>query len=165
MMNLMKQLKTVALPFLVAFFNCCGYSARSLLPSYLKTIAIPLVTNQTIRPQLGEQLTDRLITDFNQDGHLRVVSGTEGNLVLECRITNYTKIPPAYNADQKVYAWRITIDAQVKCEDMVRYQTLWENPVSGWVTYDPNTQSEDDGIKEAIGKLSDEIIRKTITAW
>lgn len=161
----MRQVKLTALPVLAILLNCCGYSTRSLLPSYLRTIAIPLATNQTIRPQLGEQLTDLLIRSFNQDGHLRVVSGDQGNLVLECQITNYSKIPPAYTANQQVLAWRITIDAHVKCADLVKYQTLWEGSAQGWVTYDPNTQSEDDGIKGAMQKLSEEIVRKTITAW
>lgn len=158
-------MKIIALPVLAILLHCCGYSTRSLLPSYLKSIAIPQATNQTVRPQLGEQLTDRLIRDFNQDGHLRVVSGGQGNLVLDCQITNYSKIPPAYTANQQVLAWRITIDARIKCQDMVKYQTLWEGAAQGWVTYDPNSQSEEDGIKGAIQKLSDEIVRKTITAW
>jgi len=161
----MRYLRIIAIPGLITILHCCGYSARSLLPSYLKTIAIPLVTNQTIRPRLGEELTEQLIRKFNQDGHLRVTSGAQGDLVLECRITNFTKIPPAYDATQRVYAWRITIDARVKCQDLVHYETLWEGPVNGWVTYDPNTQTEDDGIAGALEKLSDEIIRKTITAW
>ncbi len=161
----MKYIKVFTPLCIAQLLFCCGYSARSLLPSYLKTVAIPLVANQTIRPRLGEQLTEQLIQKFNQDGHLRVTSGTQGDLVMECRITNFTKIPPAYDATQRVYAWRITIDAQVKCQDLVRYETLWEGPVNGWVTYDPNTQTEDDGITGAIEKLSDEIIRKTITAW
>ncbi|MDH5187085.1 MAG: LptE family protein [bacterium] len=145
--------------------NCCGYSTQALIAPHLKTIAIPLVENQTIRPGLEEALTEKLTEDFNKDRHLRITSIENADVVLECQITGYNKIPQSYDADQNVYAYRITIDATGRCEDRVTSDIIWEGPVSAWITYDPNAESEETGIEKALAKLSLEIVRKTITSW
>ena len=147
------------------FLNCCGYSTNVLIAPHLKTIAIPLVENQTIRPGLGEALTDSLISTFNRDRHLRLTSIENAHVVLECRINNFSKTPQSYDAQQNVFAYQVTIDASGKCEDKVKSEIIWEEPVSVWVTYDPNTETEDKGIEKAIAKLASEILRKTLTSW
>jgi hypothetical protein len=149
----------------VCFLNCCGYSTQALLAPHLKTIAIALVENQTIRPGLGDVLTEQLINDFTKDRHLRVTSIENADIVLECRITSYNKTPQSYDANQNVYAYSITIDANGKAEDKVKSETIWEEGVSTWITYDPNSESEEKGIEKALAKLSSEIVRKTITSW
>ena len=147
------------------FFNCCGYSTNVLIAPHLKTIAIPLVGNQTIRPGLGEALTDSLISAFNKDRHLRVTNIDNANVVLTCQITSYDKAPQSYDASQNVFAYQITINASCQCEDKVKSETIWEEAVSAWITYDPNKETEDQGIDQAIAKLSTEILRRTLTSW
>ncbi|MEO0093500.1 MAG: LptE family protein [candidate division WOR-3 bacterium] len=150
------------------FLGCCGYSTQALLAPHLKTIAIPLVENQTIRPGLGEALTDSLVSAFTKDRHLRVTNLENANVVLECRITGYNRTPQAYDAQQNVYAYQITIDAFCKCEDRVKSETIWEESVSAWITYNPNDPkngTEEKGIERAIAKLASEIVRRTITSW
>jgi len=149
----------------LCFLSGCGYSTSALIAPHLKTIAIPLVENQTIRPGLGEALTEQLINDFTRDRHLRVTNNENANVILECRITNYNKAPQSYDAQQNVYAYQITIEANGKCEDKVKSETIWEESVSAWITYDPNSESEETGINKALAKLSSEIVRKTITSW
>lgn len=146
-------------------FLGCGYSTSALIAPHLKTIAIPVVENQTLRPGLGEVLTDSLISAFTKDRHLRVTNIENANAVLECRITSYNKAPHAYDAQQNVYAYQITIDALCKCEDKVKSEIIWEEPVSAWITYDPNSEDEEKGIERAIAKLASEIVRRTITSW
>ena len=150
---------------ILCFFNCCGYSTNVLIAPHLKTIAIPLVENQTIRPGLGEALTDSLISAFTKDRHLRVTNIENANVVLTCQITSYNKAPQSYDASQNVYAYQITLDASGKCEDKVKSETIWEETVSAWITYNPNTETEEQGINQAIAKLSSEILRRTLTSW
>lgn len=153
------------LSILLCLINGCGYSTNVLLAPHLKTIGIPFVENQTIRPGLGEALTDLLISAFSNDRHLRVTNIENANVILECRITGYNKTPQSYDAQQNIYAYQITIDANCKCEDKVKSETIWEDVVSTWVTYDPNSESEEQGIEKALAKLATEIVRKTITSW
>jgi Lipopolysaccharide-assembly len=149
----------------LSIFNCCGYSTNVLIAPHLKTIAIPLVGNQTIRPGLGEALTDSLISAFTKDRHLRVTNIENADVVLTCQITSYDKAPQSYDAAQNVYAYQITINASCQCEDKVKSETIWEEGVSAWITYDPNAVTEDKGVDQAIAKLSTEILRRTLTSW
>lgn len=144
---------------------CCGYTTRTLLPPHLKTIAIPVVENQTIRPGLGELLTEKLIEDFTKDRNLRVTSIEKANIVLECKISNFEKTPQAYDVSQEVYAYRIVIDVSGRCEDRVLGEVIWEEKISTFATYDPDKEPEDEGIKRALEKISLEVLRKTLIAW
>lgn len=145
-------------------FLACGYSTRSLLPAYLKTISILPVKNETVRPGLGEALTHQLIQGFTRDGRLRVVESAP-DLLLECRITNFNRTPHAYDAAQRVSSYKISMEASARCQNRVRSELLWEGLVSIWVLYDPGSETEEDGIRKGIEELSREILDKTLTAW
>lgn len=152
---------------LIFLFGCCGYSTRLGLPSQFKTIAIPVVGNQTIRPGLGDMLTNQLMDDFTKDRNLRIATIEKADIVLECKITNYERSPQSYTANQVVLTYKILLDASVKASDKTKPDTeaLWDGKISAWITYDAQNETEDQGIDKAIEKLSQEILRKVLTAW
>ena len=151
--------------YFIVLIISCGYSTHSILPSNLKTIAIPVVSNQTIKPGLGDMLTSQLIDDFTADRNLKVTPIDKANIVLNCVVKNYEKTPQSYNADQTVIAYRITLTAGVVATDNIKSASLWEGDISSWITYDAASETEDIGIARAIEKLSQDILRKTLTAW
>ena len=52
----------------------CSYSfSRSSLPSYIQTIAIPVLKNSTSEPGLQDEMTDAISRQFFADSSLRVV--------------------------------------------------------------------------------------------
>jgi hypothetical protein len=122
------------------------------------------VKNETLRPGLDEALTQQLIQDFTRDGRLKIVEAAP-DLILDCRITNFERTPHAYDAAQQVSTWKISITASVQCPNRARSETLWEGPVSIWVLYDAGSETEADGLRKGIEKLSQEILDKTLTAW
>ncbi|MEO0083706.1 MAG: LptE family protein [candidate division WOR-3 bacterium] len=146
--------------------SCCGYSTKILLPSNIKTIAIPVVNNLTIKPGLAELLTEQLITDFTKDRTLQIAQLDKADLILECKITNYEKTPQSYTADQEVTEWKITLTAEIMVENKTSAEPeiLIKENVSVWIIYDASKE-EDEGIQQAISKLSQEIIRKVTTSW
>jgi len=150
--------------------GCCGYTTRSILPTNIKSIAIPVATNETVKPGLAEQLTDSLINGFTQDRTLKVTNIDRASIILECTIKNYERSPQSYTANQEVIAWKIIIEAAVKSTDRIKSEQLWQDNVSISVTYDDKTEdgikvTEDQGIDKAIKKLSQEILRKVLTSW
>ncbi|MCX7785811.1 MAG: LPS assembly lipoprotein LptE [candidate division WOR-3 bacterium] len=155
--------KFLAVMFLI--LSCCGYSTRTIVPSHLKTVAVPIVGNETMKPGLGDLLTDQLITDFNKERSLRVTSLDKANLILNCKITNYDRSPQSYTSSQEVLVWKITLSAYVEAEDKVEDTFLYQGDVSTFITYDAQSESEDIGIDRAIKKLSQEILRKVLTTW
>jgi hypothetical protein len=149
----------------ILLLSCCGYSTHSILPPNLKTIAIPVVNNQTIKPGLGDMLTSQLIDDFTQDRNLKVTPIDKANIVLNCAIKDYEKTPQSYNSDQTVIAYKITLTAGIVATDNTKSASLWEGDISSWITYDAASETEDIGIDRAIKKLSQDILRKTLTSW
>ena len=150
---------------IVIIIACCGYSTRSILPSHLKSIAIPVVGNETIKPGLGELLTEQLSEDFTKDRNLKITTLDRANLVLECKITNYEKSPQSYTANQDVIAWKITLAAEINAEDKSKSESLTKGNISTWITYDTKTETEEQGIGKAIEKLSQEILKNVLTTW
>jgi hypothetical protein len=143
---------------------CCGYSVKALLPPHLRTIAILPVENQTVKPNLETELSQRLVDDFRHDGSLRQTDPEHADVVLRCAISGYDKTPQAYTSGQTVNTWVVTVTAHCECQDQVKSVRLWSGRVSMTATLDA-TGAESAGIDEALSKLSAEIVRRTLIAW
>jgi len=153
--------------FLITFlFSCCGYTTHSILPSNIKTIAIPIATNQTIKPGLAEALTEQLISDFTQDRTLKIDNINRANIILDCTIKNYERSPQSYTANQEIIAWKVALEADINVKNSTKSESLslFKGNISSWITY-PADSTEDYGTNKAIGKLSQEILRKVLTSW
>jgi hypothetical protein len=158
----MRRLALLWLPLMLA---CCGYSVHALLPPHLKTIFVQPVENQTVQPNLDVQLTNLLIQGFARDGSLRIADLKQANILLQCKLNGYEKLPQTYGANQEITTWRVTLQAEVEAQDEVKSQTLWSGSVPVTINYDAATQTEDQGIELGLEKLSSEIIRRTLIAW
>lgn len=158
----MRRLALLWLPLTLA---CCGYSVHALLPPDLKTIFVQPVENQTAQPNLDVQLTTLLIQGFTRDGSLRIADLKQANIVLQCKLDGYEKLPQTYGANQDITTWRVTMQAEVSAQDEVKSQALWSGTVPVTIDYDAATQTEDQGIQLGLQKLTTEIIRRTLIAW
>ena len=145
--------------------GCCGYSTHSLLPSHLKTVAVPPATNTTTQPGLAEALTDSLAAAFTADRTLRVTNTEAADLVVSTTVSNYTRTASSYTGDQAVSAYELSVSAQVDARDQTRDEEFYKGVASARVTYDPNAKTEEQAASEAIRKLASEIVRQVQIAW
>ncbi len=145
--------------------GCCGYSTHSLLPSHLKTVAVPPVTNTTTQPGLDLALTDSLTAAFASDRTLHVTNAEAADLVVNTTLSNYTRTASSYTGNQAVSAYQLSLGAQVVARDRTRDDDFYNGPVSVQVTYDPNTKTEEQAAAEAVKKLASEIVRQVLIAW
>ncbi len=145
--------------------GCCGYSARSLLPPHLRTVAVLPAQNLTLQPGLGDQLTDLLITAFNRDHSLRVTTLEQANLSVNVTITSYSRTASVYDENQTISAYELSGTAQVEAEDQVRDETFFSGPVTAKVTYNPDTETEEAAAIRLMERLATETVRRVITAW
>ncbi len=150
---------------MLVLLNCCGYSARSLLPPHLHTIAVPPVENSTTRPGLGDELTELLTTAFNKDRNLRVSTLENADLAATVNITSYSRTAAVYEEDQTILTYEIAVSARVEAEDQVRGESFFTAAVSERVNYDPDAETEEQAATRALEKLADEIVRRIITTW
>ena len=155
---------------LVLLAGCCGYSTRSLLPSHLKTVAVPPATNTTTQPGLAEALTDSLTAAFTSDRTLRVTNVEAANLIVNTTVSSYVRTPSAYTGGdtaggQDVTAYDLSMSAQVDARDQTRDEEFYSGVASARVTYDPTAKTEEVAAAEAVKKLATEIVRQVQIAW
>ena len=153
---------------LALLVGCCGYSTHSLLPSHLKTVAVPPATNTTTQPGLAEALTDSLTAAFTADRTLRVTNAEAADLVVNTTVSSYTRTASSYSSDslaQNVSAYELSVSAQVDARDQTRNEQFYKGVASARVTYDPNTKTEEQAAAEAMKKLASEIVRQVQIAW
>ena len=127
----MINLKIAQISFLMFFFSACGYNfqgSTSSLPSDVKTVAIPIVENDTVVAGLGLKFTEALRSRFERYGIVKVVNNqASADAVLIARIkdvetdtqnvTSNTDIA----LEQKI---TLTVAADLKRQNG---QILWQN--------------------------------------
>jgi len=140
----------------------CGYSTRSLLPSYIQKVHVKIFTNQTIKTGLDELATNSVIEAFRSGSSLRIVDENSADIVIEGKVSGYSKDPYTYTANQTIIEYKITIKFTIRCVDRVRNEVFWEGDVSDWATYSVN---EDEGINQAMKKTAEKLVTTILTKW
>jgi len=144
------------------FISCCGYSTRSLLPSYIQKVHIKLFENQTLKVRLDELATDAVLDAFRGGSNLRIVDENSADVVIHGKVSDFSKDPYTYTSDQTVLEYKITVKFSVRCIDKVRNEVFWEGSVSDWATYETD---EDSAIDEAVRKTAERLVNTILTNW
>jgi len=150
-------------PLLV--LSCCGYSAKSLLPPHLRTVALNPAENSTSRPGIGDDFQVALEDAFNRDRNLRITAIENADLAVSTTVTAYVRLPSAYDAAQNITAYDLSVSASVDAEDRVKTEEFFSQIVSARITYDPESESEDEAALRAVEKLAEEVVGRIITTW
>lgn len=149
----------------------CRYSfTGASVPPHLKTIAIPVFDDQSGygRATLREELTNKIVERFIRDNTLKIADRNSANSLLEGVIVNVQDSPVVVGTGERVVKSRITITVRVSFYDMVKRVKVWERTFSNWGEYEleGNVQLNlQNGIKQAIDKLSEDILLATVANW
>ena len=170
-MNAHRRFVAAALLALAA--GSCAYTtSTALLPSHLKTVAVPVFENGTTEYTLEQAVTDAVIARFVADNHLKVVDERSANAVIKGRITAYKNSVFGFSSTAQAQEYRVTLGASVTFKDLVKNRELWseQNLVKTANYYVVDTpgataRTELDGRKEAIAKLAEEIVARSVEGW
>jgi hypothetical protein len=150
----------------------CPYSfTGASVPPHINTIAIPMFDDQSGfgDPQLREILTDQVTQRFERDGNLRIAERNQADSILEGVITRVAdEISIVEGGAARASVQRITITVRITWQDIVERKVIFENTVSNWGEYDVGAggpAQRQEGINEAVEKLSDDILIATIARW
>lgn len=149
-------------------FVSCGYYSfsGSSLPSYLKTIAIPVFDDKTSEFGVREKITDALIDEFTKDNTLKISDPRSADSILEGTIINIRDQAGAYNTNEQVKNIKVYITIDIKFRDVNKRKIIWQEQITQWGTYEPGSAGDrTEGIDEAIDKLVTDILNKTIAGW
>lgn len=158
--------------FAIVFLSYgCRYSfTGASVPPHLKTIAIPVFDDQSGygRATLREELTNKIVERFIQDNTLKIADKSTANSILEGIIISVQDNPVVVGTGERVVKSRITITVKVTYYDMVKRVKVWERTFSNWGEYEltGNIQLNlQQGIQQAIEKLSEDILLATVANW
>jgi hypothetical protein len=158
--------------FLLSFAlsSGCMYSFKGgSVPAHLKTIAIPLVQDQSGfgDPTLRDEFTQQLVQRFTNDNTLEIADRGTADSILEGVIVDVKDAPAVVQGGEQVAARRITVTARVTFEDLKLRRKVWEKDFSNWGDYASGSglTQRNDGIKEAVRKLTEDILTETVAGW
>lgn len=150
----------------------CGYTASpALLPQHLKTVAIPVFENGTPEAQLEREITDAVIDRFVKDNHLRIVDEKSANAVVRGRVTQYKNAVFGFSSTAQANEYRVTVGVAVTFKDLVKNRELWNDEIVKTANYyvqdvpGQGAKTELDGRKEAVTKIADEVLSRSVEGW
>ena len=156
------QLLVVICYLSLIYVSCCGYSTRSLLPAHFEKVHIRIFENRTLKPGLDELATNSVTDAFRSGSGLRITDENSADLIIEGKVTGYSKDPHTYTSDQTVTEYKITVKYSVRCLDRVKNEAFWEGSVSEWAAF---STDEEAAIKEAAKKAADKLVETILTNW
>ena len=149
----------------------CAYSfTGASVPAHLKTIAIPLVDDQSGfgEPGLRESFTIQLTNLFINDNSLEVADRSHADSILEGVVTSVSDAPAMIQQGEQVSKRRITVSARFAFQDMKLRKKVWEKTFSYWGEYQSSgggASQRQVGLQEAVRKLTEDILLETVSGW
>ncbi len=147
--------------------SCAYYSFKGSLPSYIKTIAIPLFDNQTPDPGVPETLNQLLTTEFIKDNTLKVVDESKADLILSGTIMPIRLQPAVVREGEEVAEDKLVVSVKVKCEDVKTSKTLFEKTFQQYSPLDASAglEEREQAINDALQLIAEDILNATLGAW
>lgn len=148
----------------------CFYSFKGgSVPPHLKTIAIPIVEDQSGYgdPTLREQFTSQLVQRFINDNTLEMADRGSADAVLDGVITDVRDAPSVVQAGEQVATRRITVTIHMTFQDLKLRKKVWERDFSSWGDYPSGSglTQRTEGMNEAVRKLTEDILNETVAGW
>ena len=127
------------------------------IPPHIKSIAIPLMDNQTAEFGLAENITDGILEQFNEAGILYVTNTDIANSILNGTINKVTEGPYTYSKQESVTEYRYKIDVKIEWFDVQDDKNLIEKTYSAFGAYGLSGDIASDGIdNDNDGKIDDD---------
>lgn len=142
----MKRLQLTLLSLTAVFAGCGFYSLAGSIPPHIKSIAIPIVENQTAEYGMSEAVTDNLQARFLEENILRLADEGQADSILRGTIMQAEDKPQAYTGTEVVTEYRFNITMKLEWYDVVNETVLLEKKYTGWGAYGVSGEISNDGI-------------------
>lgn len=145
-----------------------SFTGASISPE-VKTIYIREFANNAplIMPTLSQTATEALKDKFVTQTSLQLVD-SEGDLNIECEITNYQTQPMAIQGNDAAALNRLTITIKVKFVNVTDEKQNFDTSISRFADYESSKsldQVEDELIKQILSEINEDIFNKTVANW
>jgi hypothetical protein len=164
----MKRILSAILALLLLSLCGCYTFSGSSLPSHLKTVEITLFSNQSLEPNVADEITLGLSNEVVSGNLLKVVQ-RDGDAVINGAVTSYSNTPYTYGASDtrqvSVQQYVVRVTAQVEFVDKKKDEAIYKGAVTGEGIYDLQTKQEQDGKQAAIKELVRRVMENSVQGW
>lgn len=166
----MRNLLCIFVSLVVAALNtgCYSFTGASV-PTHLKTIAIPLMDDQSGsgEPNLREKLTRVLTDQFIRDNSLEVADKTTADSVIEGVIVSAPDAILTVAGGERVNKRRVTLTVKIVYHDMKLRKKVYEKTFTNTGDYESGAgfAGKQAALDEAIRKISEDILLETVSGW
>ena len=153
--------------FVTFLSGCSHYSVSGSLPGYIKTAAVPLFQNDTIEPNIVEDVTDEVTNAIIRNGSMKIINESQADAVVIGRIVEVINEADTYSKNEQAKQFKLHIYADVQFFDRRKNRPLWEEKrMEGWARYDASSpSSRQDAVTQALQMLASLIVDKTVAGW
>jgi hypothetical protein len=152
----------------ILFIGCYSFSGASI-PAHLKTIGIPLATDNSGfgRSEIRQLLTDQLQQKFTREGSLQVRDRAVSDAVLEVTITRVTDDPISVKAGDELTNKRVTVIVDAVYQDKKMQKVVWQRSFSQYADYpvDQSLEGFNKATLSALDKLTEDLMLGVISNW
>jgi hypothetical protein len=150
---------------IILVLSCGPYSFSGATLSDIKSVYVPAIANETIEYGLGEELTSKVTEAFVADNSLKVVSQDVADAIISGRVISYKRSSYTYNKEDQVQEYKVDIAVTIKFA-RTDGSPIWEEPnLSAYGLFAADTETEEDGKTEALAKLAEIIVNRTVRDW
>jgi hypothetical protein len=139
------------------------------VPPHLKTIAIPIVEDQSGYgdPELRDSFTKQLVDKFTNDNTLQLTDRNVADAILEGVVTEVKDAPLVLQGGEQVAMRQITVTVRMTFQDLKLRKKIWEKSFSKWGNYSSGggLTQRNQGMLEAVKKLTEDILNDTVAGW
>jgi len=172
--EVVNQVKTC---ILFNFFLCvliiisgCGYTTQAyFLPASIKTVYIETPRNKTDQPNLENELRTKLVSAFQNDGHLKIAANDSADAALKGEIISYTRQGLRYGNDESIREYRLTVTVNFQFIDTASGDVIVKaDNFSGDTDFylsGSSAKSESTARMEALDDLAHRMISRITTLW
>jgi hypothetical protein len=150
--------------------GCSHYGFSASVRTHIRSIAIPILANETLEYGAEQDLTDALINEFTNDNTLRVVGADEADSILRGAVVLYERPVVAYDAGGNPIEYKVRVVARLSYEDLTKNAVVWEGDVEGWALYSAaggvgDFTTEAEARSAAFQQIAQDVLSKTVQGW
>ncbi|MGH7594957.1 MAG: LPS assembly lipoprotein LptE [bacterium] len=143
--------------------GCGPYSFSGSTATHLKTIAVPVFEDRTAEFGIKERLSSTLINEFTRDNTLKIADRRTADSILLGTLLRVEERAGVYDQNQNVQKIRVSLTVDMKYEDLKKKKIVWEAQITQFGDYTPPDRQA--AIDEAISKIANEALNKTVSGW
>lgn len=154
----------IVVSIFLLFIYCSYYSFSGSMNPEIRSIAIPVFDDVSSEFQIREKITSSVIEKFIIDNNLKVVSPEEADSILKGTIERVEDNPVSLRADETAQAFELYVYLKLEYQDRKSKKIIFKKNLRGRGTYSDPSQ-RDEGIDEAVDKISTDVLNLVISGW